>query len=87
MRNRSHKGRSRAVSPFALGNSQISGPLLSLFSFNLRANSLFHYQENARYYFFIARNIMMDVFQSTPALIRSTPDISAISQHAADNNS
>ena len=54
-----------------LSNSLIWSPLLSLFSFNLQPNSLFHYQDNAGYYLFIARNIMMDVFQSAPALIRS----------------
>lgn len=59
------------ISPSAFSNSQIWSPLLSLFSFNLQPNSLFHYQDNAGYYLFIAKNIMMDVFQSTPALIRS----------------
>lgn len=56
---------------FLLLLSKIWSPLLSLLSFNLQPNSRFHYQDNASYYLFIARNIMMDVFQSAPALIRS----------------
>lgn len=60
-----------AEQQFLLLLSQIWSPLLSLLSFNLQPNSRFHYQDNASYYLFIARNIMMDVFQSAPALIRS----------------
>lgn len=66
--NREGGKRRAAISPSALSNSQIWSPLLSLFSFNLQPYSLFHYQDNATYYLFIARNIVMDVFQSTPAL-------------------
>lgn len=66
----SEGGRRGASSP-APSNYQICSRLLSLFSINLRPNSLFHHQNDAGYYLFITRNIMMDVFQSTPALIPS----------------
>lgn len=59
------------IFPSASSNSQIWSLLLSLFSFNLQPNSLFHYRDNASHYLFIGGCIMMDAFQSTPALIRS----------------
>lgn len=76
-RTRSERGKRVAgggrvlVSSYALSNTEIWSPLLPVFSFNLQSNSLFHYRDNAGDYLFIARDIMMDVFQSASTLIRS----------------
>jgi len=60
--------------------------LLSLFSFILQPNGLFHYQDNSGYYLFITGATMMDAFQSTRVNTDGV-DISTISPHAARNNS
>lgn len=47
-----HKKREAEIYPSALVNSLICSGLLSLFSFNLQLNCLFHYQDKACYYLF-----------------------------------